>query len=140
MAGRTGVTASGIPNAKRIMARLQADAGESLQARGRQLISYARLRWPKRSRKYKYRRPHSRDLFRLEYRVDGEILTLVVHNDARDGWNGRGDLNYIYFIRSWKNGLGGKNIWQELIRKPAKKANAAFIRSVTKAAVEAFRG
>ena len=138
--GQTKVTADGIPDPARIFERLQVRAGEALQARGRQLVGYARSRWPMRSRSYHYRRPHSRDLFRTVYREEGAQLTLVVYNDARDGPTGKGPNNYIYFIKSYKRGLGGKNVWQTLIVKPAKKANIAFIRDVTRAAKEAFGG
>jgi len=140
MPGETSVTFDGLPNPNRIMQRLQLRAGEALQARGRQLVGYARSRWPVRSRAYGYKRPHSKDLFRTEYREEGSTLTLVIHNDARDGPRGKGPNNYIYFIKSHQRGLGGKNVWQELIRKPAKKATKAFVRDVTKAAKEAFGG
>lgn len=138
--GKTKVTAEGLPNPARIFERLQATAGESLQARGRQLVGYARSRWPVRSRVYGYKRPHSKDLFRTVYREEGALLRLVVYNDARDGHFGKGPNNYIYFIKSHQRGLGGKNVWQTLIVKPAKKLNAEFIRDVTRAARDSFSG
>ena len=138
--GQTKVTATGLPDPARIFARLQTRAAAAMQRRGAQLVSDARARWPKRGSVYKYKRPHSRDLFRVVYRADGTTLTLTVYNDARDSPEGKGDVNYIYFIKSWKNGLGGKNVWQTLIRKPAKVINKAFARDVTAAAQEAFGG
>ena len=138
--GKTKVTVTGLPDPKRIFARLQTRAGAAMQRRGAQLVSDARARWPKRSKVYKYTRPHSRDLFRIVFREDGTNLVLVVYNDAEDGPTGEGGTNYIYFIKSWKNGLGGKNVWQTLIRKPAKAINKAFAKDVTEAAREAFSG
>ena len=138
--GKTKVTATGLPDSKRIFARLQTRAGAAMQRRGAQLVSDARARWPMRGKVYNYNRPHSRDLFRVVYREDGTTLTLTVYNDARDGRDGKGPTNYIYFIKSWKNGLGGKNAWQTLIRKPAKAINKAFAQDVTAVAREAFGG
>ena len=135
---KTEVTVTGLPDPARIFARLQSRAGEAMQARGAQLVADARARWPQRGRVYNYHRPHSRDLFRVVYREGGTTLTLTVYNDARDGPDGRGATNYIYFIKSWKNGLGGKNVWQTLIRKPAKLATKAYAQDVTAAAREAF--
>ena len=138
--GQTKVTVTGLPDPKRIFARLPTRAGAAMQRRGAQLVSDARARWPKRGSVYNYNRPHSRDLFRIVFREEGTTLILTVYNDARDGRDGKGPTNYIYFIKSWKNGLGGKNVWQTLIRKPAKVINKAFARDVTEAAREAFSG
>ena len=138
--GQTKVTVTGLPDPKRIFARLQTRAGAAMQRRGAQLVSDARARWPKRGSVYNYNRPHSRDLFRIVFREEGTTLILTVYNDARDGRDGKWPTNYIYFIKSWKNGLGGKNVWQTLIRKPAKVINKAFARDVTEAAREAFSG
>ena len=82
--GQTKVTATGLPDSKRIFARLQTRAGAAMQRRGAQLVSDARARWPMRGKVYNYNRPHSRDLFRVVYREDGTTLTLTVYNDARD--------------------------------------------------------
>jgi hypothetical protein len=57
-------------------------------------------------------RPHSRDLFEHGLRIDGSTLVAWVRNPA----------DYLFYIKTYKNGLGGKSAFQELLRKPLKAA------------------
>lgn len=86
-------------------------------ARVRQVVGFARSRWPVGDTPG---RPRSRDLFRIEDKSDGvDRVHVVIQNDARDD---RG-TPYSFFIRSARvPGAGRKNAWLVLVRRPTMKA------------------
>ena len=86
-------------------------------AKVRQVIGYAKSRWPVGERVL---RPHSRDLFRIEDKSDGrERVHLVIQNDAKD----KRGTPYAFYIRSAQvPGAGKKNAWLVLVRRPVLKA------------------
>jgi hypothetical protein len=68
----------------------------------------ARAYWPYGVRKYKSSRPHSRDLIKTDAGTTGDhIVSFVVI-----------EVDYAFYIKSWKNDLRGQSPWQELLRKP----------------------
>jgi hypothetical protein len=86
-------------------------------AKVRQVIGYAKSRWPLGERTT---RPHSRDLFRIEDKSDGvDRVHLVIQNDAKD----KRGTPYAFYIRSAQvPGAGKKNAWLVLVRRPVLKA------------------
>lgn len=90
---------------------VRAAAPKALEVMEREIdaiLDRARAEWPvgrERTARSERGRPHSRDLFDLEIRLDpsGPAVEIVVLNRA----------DYAYKIKS-----GGTSPWQDLIRKP----------------------
>ena len=104
-------------------------------AKVRQVIGYAKSRWPvgegdttardaRGSYTVRRLRPHSRDLFRIEDKSDGvDRVHVVIQNDARD----KRGTPYAFYIRSAQvPGAGKKNAWLVLVRRPVLKALGAL--------------
>ncbi len=101
----------------RIEAQVYEVAHRRAMARVRQVVGFARSRWPVGDTPGRKR---SRDLFRIEDKSDGrERVHVVIQNDARDD---RG-TPYAFFIRSARvPGAGKKNAWLVLVRRPTLQA------------------
>jgi hypothetical protein len=86
------------------------------QGRAARMVGLASAGWPVGR---PARRPHSRELFRLEDRSNGvDLVKFVIQNDARDPKG----VPYAFFIRSRKvKGAGRKNAWVVLVRTPTLK-------------------
>ena len=105
----------------RIEAQVYEVAHRRAMARVRQVVGFARSRWPVGDTPGRKR---SRDLFRIEDKSDGvDRVHVVIQNDARDD---RG-TPYAFFIRSARvPGAGKKNAWLVLVRRPTLQAVRAL--------------
>jgi hypothetical protein len=54
------------------------------------------------------RKTHSRDAIETGAGISGDSVVTFVQID----------VSYVYYIKSWQNGLRGQSPWQELLRKP----------------------
>ena len=127
---------------EQVMVTLRIKAERLLVEECDQLLAAARDRWPRSggwNRSYYRKRPHSADLFRVEFSSDINRLQYSIHNDARDGMLGDGKNRYAYMIETVKNGVIG-NAWQLLIRKPVRVAFKRVQKGLLQAAQEAMGG
>lgn len=126
----------------KVMARMRPKVATLVQQEGDALLAAARDRWPRSggwNRSYYRKRPHSADLFRVEFVVEGDVVRYSIHNDARDGMLGKGKNRYAYLIETVKNGVIG-NAWQLLIRRPVRKSMRRIQKGLHQAAKEAMGG
>lgn len=106
-----------------ITSRVYAAAHRRALAGMRRTLGYARSRWPVGREQ---NRPHSRDLFELRDTSDGkDRVNIALYNTAKDAQG----TPYAFFIRSVKvPGVGKKNAWTVLVRRPVLKLTGELAR------------
>lgn len=101
---------------KALEVRITGVAKRRAEARARQVLGFARSRWPVGRAQ---QRPHSRDLFRLAKQSAPGVVRIDINNGAKDA---RG-TPYALYVRSGQvPGAGKRNAWVVLVRNPVLKA------------------
>lgn len=81
------------------------------------LQANAEAKWPKGRERG---REHSKDMFENGLRTASDGVEAFLRNQA----------DYAFYIKSDKNGLGGKSAFQVLLRKPLKESAASAAKEI----------